>query len=131
MVRNGRKRAKTHQSLHPGNDIAHPTFQRGREPALWSSAIEKPWFAVSGIALPSPPTYAPSTIKGLFDLSPPMHDLRGEDHLARCIIDQRQASRLPARIKLDPKWSKVRTLHLRLQNEHASLSPHTSSLPLF
>jgi len=60
-----------------------------------------------------------------------MQDLCSEDHLARCSIDQRQASRLAARIKLDPKWFKWRHLHFGMQNEYERVAPQNCCLALF
>jgi hypothetical protein len=95
--------AEPPHAIDPGQHILDAARQRRREPAVTTPPVVEARLSIASMSLPSAATDRSPRQEAIANLLAAMGELRRPDNVTVSIIDYGQASRLTARINLDPQ----------------------------
>src|SRR5262249_15503525 len=108
--------------LHPGERVAEARFQRRRQPASATTAVEKPWLAIADVPLAAGTATSPALIQPGFPLLAAVGELGRPHRLPGRIVDHGQASGLTAWVDLEPQRLRLLCLFTFPQDDGEGIS---------
>lgn len=109
--------AKLAQPLDPGRHIADATLQRWWEPARSSASIAETCFPVPGVPPSTRPSHGPTSVEGLLDSLPSVHEFCRDQHLTGLAVEQGNTGGFAARIQFEPERVKLGVLNTLLEHD--------------